>query len=418
MRVAHRLARVAGRSLLSPWHVVVPAGSLFAFGILHAVPATAQPRVVSAIGQQIGEAVSVGVDAGAAAVAYDDYSGARVATLTPSVRWESARAMVVANASLSQFETGHTSLQSGVAGSLLSPEFLNLRAEAYGTFSTTRYLQSLAATNVYGVGRLHAAGANGGAWVGAGGGFVSVNSGFPRSVTMLDAGLWARDEGVQYTVTVLPTRVGDWSYADITGAVRWEGPRSELAFSTGYRARPSDSIPGVQAWAEAWLTVWLGRRLAVVTGAGVFPFDAVQGLPGGRYASAGLRVVTRRARVGDPALRAELTEPYELRRLARSARGRVAIERFQVTTHPDGTRELRLRIPGARHVELMADFTEWNPVALSPVPASEDWCIVVPIGPGMHRVNVRVDDHEWEVPIGLTSVRDEYGGAVGLLVVR
>ena len=419
MRVAHRLAwATAVRPPRTPRHVRVPAVALLALGVLGATRATAQARTVGAIGQQIGETVSVGVDAGAAAVAYDDYSGARVATLTPSVRWETARAMVVANASISQFETGHTSIQSGVAGSLLSPEFWNLRGEAYGTFSSTRYLQSLAATNVYGVGRLHAASANGGAWLGAGGGFVSVNSSFPRTIALLDAGLWARDDGMQYTLTVLPTRVGTWSYTDVTGAVRWEGPHGEFAFSSGYRAHPTDSVPGVQAWAEAWLTVWLGRRLAVVTGAGLFPFDAVQGLPGGRYASAGLRVVTRRPRVGDPALRAELTEPYELRKLARAARGRLAVERFQVVDHPDGTRELRLRIAGASRVELMADFTDWTPIALSRVPASEDWSITVPIGPGVHRVNVRVDDREWEVPQGLTAVQDEFGGAVGILVVR
>ena len=381
-------------------------------------PTRGVAQTVSAIGQQIGQTVSLGLDAGASQVTYDDYGTSHVASVTPSVRWETARTMVVANASLSQFESGHTSLQSGVSGSLLSPEFWSLRAEAYGTFSNTRYLSSLAATNVYGVGRLHFVGTGIGAWVGAGGGFVSQNSGFPHSVTQLDAGLWARDEGVQYTLTVLPTRVGPVGYTDVTGSVRWEGARGELSLTTGYRAHPSDSVPGVQAWAEAWLTVWLGRRLAVVTGAGMFPYDAVQGLPGGRYASAGLRVVTRRPPVSDPALRAELTEPYELRRLERAARGRVAIERFQVRDRPDGTRELHLRVSGASRVELMADFTDWSPVPLTRGTAADEWEVAVVIGRGVHRVNVRIDDREWEVPDGLTAVRDDFGGSVGILVVR
>ncbi|HEY0779682.1 MAG TPA: glycogen-binding domain-containing protein [Gemmatirosa sp.] len=414
MRVAHPAAWPITRLLT---HATASA-ALLAVAAVSARPIPAQMHTVSAIGQQIGQTVSLGLDAGASQVSYDDYETSRVASVTPSVRWETARTMVVANASLSQFESGHTSLQSGVAGSLLSPEFLNMRAEAYGTFSNTRYLSSLAATNVYGVGRLHFVGTGIGAWVGAGGGFVSQNSGLPRSVAQLDGGLWARDDGVQYTLTVLPTRVGPWNYTDVTGAVRWEGTHGELSVTTGYRAHPSDSVPGLQAWAEAWLTVWLGRRVAFVTGAGMFPFDAVQGLPGGRYASAGLRLVTRRPPVSDPALRAELTEPYELRRLERAARGRVAIERFQVRDNADGSRELHLRVAGAKHVELMADFTDWAPVPLARTSTADEWATTVVIGRGVHRVNVRVDDREWEVPDGLTAVRDEFGGAVGILVVR
>lgn len=418
MRVAHPVAGATCRTVSHLLTVARSALPLLASGLLRPTSAVAQARAVGALGEQIGQTVSVGVDAGAAAVTYDDYGSSRVATVTPSVRWETARTMVVANASLSQFESGHTSIQTGVAGSVLTPEFWNVRGEVYGAFSSTRYRQSLAATDVYGVGRLHAAGPSGGVWVGAGGGFVAQNSGLPKAITQLDGGVWARDEGVLYTVTVLPTRVGAARYADITGALRWEGARGEFAVSTGYRARPSDSLPGVQAWGEAWLTVWLGRRLAVVTGAGVFPFDVVQGLPGGRYASAGVRLVTRRASVGDPVLRAELTEPYELRRLARAGRGRLAAEQFQVSDNPDGTRVVRLRVPGAHHVELMADFTDWTPVSLTRTPNSGEWSAALVIGPGVHRVNVRVDDREWEVPEGLTSVRDEFGGAVGIFVVR
>lgn len=418
MRLAHPLARVAGQTLLCSASLPLRFAAFACCGLLCPATGAAQAGVVSAIGAQISQTVSVGLDADAAAVSYDDYSKSRVATLTPSVRWETARSLVVANASLSQFESGHSSIQTGVAGSVLTPELLNVRGEFYGTFSSTRYRQSLAATNVYGVGRLHMAGTAGGGWVGAGGGFVAQNSGLPQVVTQLDGGLWARDEGVLYTFTVLPTRVGTEHYADITGAVRWESARGELSVSTGYRARPSDSLPGVQAWGEAWLTVWLGRRVAVVTGAGVFPFDAVQGLPGGRYASAGLRIVTRRPSTADPAVRAELTEPYELRRLTRATRDGLAADRFRVSDNGDGTHVLRLRIPSAHQVELMADFTDWTPVTLTPGPKAGEWSIALAIGPGVHRVNVRVDDREWEPPAGLPGVRDEFGGSVGILVVR
>lgn len=397
---------------------VVAGGLLLAAGALGPRAGAAQGRAIGALGQQIGQTVSAGVDAGAAAIVYDDYGASRVESLTPSVRWETARSMVLANASLSQFESGRTSLQTGVSGSFLSPEFLKVRGEVYGAFSSTRYMQSLAATSVYGVGRLHAAGSTGGVWVGAGGGFVSRGSRLPDAITQADAGVWARDDAVLYTIGVLPTHVGSTRFADVTAAARWEGTRAEVALSTGYRARPTDDIPGVQAWGEAWLTVWFGRRAAVVAGAGVFPFDVVQGLPGGRYASAGLRLVTRRPSVGDPALRAELTEAYELQRLSRSARGRLAVERFQVADNADGTRVLRLRVPGARRVELMADFTDWAPMPLRQGAGAGDWSMIAVIGPGVHRVNVRVDDGEWTVPEGLVAVRDDFGGAAGIFVVR
>lgn len=419
MRFAHSALGHVSRSLT---HGLLVAGGVvipLLVGIMRPTAAAAQARTEQTAAPRAGTAVSVGVDAGAAAVSYDDYDGpARVATVTPSVRWETTRSMVVANASISQFQSGNTSLQSGVMASLLTPEFWKLRGEVYGTVSATRYRQSLAATNVYGVGRLHATAPNGGVWVGAGGGFVAQNSGLPQAIGQLDAGVWARDENVLYTISTLPTHVGTYRYADINASMRWETSRTELALSSGYRARASDSTPGVQIWGEAWLTVWLARRLAVVTGAGVFPFDAVQGLPGGRYVSAGLRVVTRRGLASEPAVRAELTESYEFRRLARTAHNNGSAARFQVSNLSDGTRMLRLHVPGAHRVELMADFTDWSPVPLARGTATGEWCVAVVIGPGVHRVNVRVDEGEWQVPEGLTAVRDDFGGAVGILVVR
>jgi hypothetical protein len=159
-----------------------------------------------------------------------------------------------------------------------------------------------------------------------------------------------------------------------------------------------------------------------VGGAGLFPFDPVQGLPGGRYVTAALRLATRRPIVNDPSLRAELLLPYEVRRL-RSARA----EQFVVEERDGGARVLRVLVPGARRVELMGDFTDWTPVALAPLDrraagrgrdGDDVWLAELVIAPGVHRVNVRVDGGPWRPPPGLSVVRDEFGGEVGLLVVR
>jgi hypothetical protein len=66
---------------------------------------------------------------------------------------------------------------------------------------------------------------------------------------------------------------------------------------------------------------------------------------------------------------------------------------------------------------MMADFTDWLAVPLEPTSADQ-WQLVLAVSPGVHRVNLRVDGAEWTVPPGLTAVKDEFGGAVGLLVVQ
>jgi len=48
----------------------------------------------------------------------------------------------------------------------------------------------------------------------------------------------------------------------------------------------------------------------------------------------------------------------------------------------------------------------------------DEWRMAIAIAPGVHRVNLRVNDGPWSVPPGLTPVRDDFGGEVGLLVVR
>jgi hypothetical protein len=307
--------------------------------------------------------VSASVDAGAAAVTYDEFLSSGVASVTPTLRVESARALVVARGSYSRFQSGNRSLQTSLTGSLVSPELFGVRAEAFGTASVTRFARELAATNLFGAGRLHAASGAGGAWAGAGLGLVSQRTRLPENVGQLDFGAWAREGPLTFTLTVQPTRVGAVSYADATAGARWQGALGELAVSSGYRARAAAALPGVRAWGEGWLTVWFGARVAVVGGVGLFPYDPVQGLPGGRYVSAAVRVSSRRPVVNDPALRAELLLPYEVRRL-RAARA----EQFVVEERDDGSRELRVLVPGAGRVELMGDFTDWTPVGLVRLP--------------------------------------------------
>jgi hypothetical protein len=78
-------------------------------------------------------------------------------------------------------------------------------------------------------------------------------------------------------------------------------------------------------------------------------------------------------------------------------------------------RELRVRAPGARTVEVMGDFTGWEPVAL--VPSGD--LFVGPAAPtaGTHRLVVRIDGGPWRPAANTPAVADDFGGRVGLLVV-
>jgi hypothetical protein len=384
-------------------------------------PAAEEPRPT--LPQRLGRQVSASLDAGAAAVTYDEWLDSRVASLTPTVRMENARALLVARGSFSRFESGSRSVQTSLAGSVVSPELFRVRGELFGTAAVTRFARELAATNLYGAARAHLASTTAGVWGGAGLGFVSQRTRLPDEVAQLDFGAWAREGAVTYTLTVQPTRVGEVRYADAAANARWQGARGELSLTSGYRARASTELRGVRAWVEGWGSVWLGPRVAVVGGAGVFPFDQVQGLPGGRYVSAAVRLASRRPAVSDPALRAELLLPYEVRRL-RAARA----DHFVVEERDAGSRVLRLLVPGATRVEIMGDFTDWTPVALvhrarkgagrDRRDAADAWEVELVVAPGVHRVNVRVDGGPWRPPTGLSVVRDEFGGEVGLLVVR
>jgi hypothetical protein len=64
----------------------------------------------------------------------------------------------------------------------------------------------------------------------------------------------------------------------------------------------------------------------------------------------------------------------------------------------------------------MGDFTDWEPRALNRL-GRDLWEITLPIMPGIHQVNVRLDKGKWRPPPGMPSMRDGFNGDVGILVV-
>jgi 1,4-alpha-glucan branching enzyme len=89
---------------------------------------------------------------------------------------------------------------------------------------------------------------------------------------------------------------------------------------------------------------------------------------------------------------------------------------FRVQPGAGRQQVFEVRAPTARRVELIGDFTQWQAVSLT---RSQDgtWSVTLTLDPGLHRLNLRVDDAPWGVPPGVPAVADDFGGLVGVLEI-
>ena len=79
--------------------------------------------------------------------------------------------------------------------------------------------------------------------------------------------------------------------------------------------------------------------------------------------------------------------------------------------------EITIRAPTAAKVEMMGSFTDWEPVALASDGVG-NWSVRWNLRSGVHRINVRLDDGEWIAPARTTAMPDDFGGTVGVFVIR
>jgi hypothetical protein len=87
-----------------------------------------------------------------------------------------------------------------------------------------------------------------------------------------------------------------------------------------------------------------------------------------------------------------------------------------VASSGGATRLIRVRVSGARAVELAGDFTDWLPLPMTAV-GSDSWELALPLPQGLRRLAIRVDGGPWLAPAGTRRAFDEFGGEVGLLIV-
>jgi hypothetical protein len=359
------------------------------------------------------------LDAGAASVAWDEYLRSSAATLTPAGRLDWARGSLTARGAVSQFQGGNRSWQGALAGTVLVPLRQGVVAELGASGSSTYYdgavegpAGSDRAGSLLGEARVHASRPRAGMWLGVTAG--AATDGFDRTgLWQGELAGWGQVADLTMRGAVRPTQVGALSFVDAEGALRWWWrTRLELAATLG--ARGGSTGGGARVWQELVASWWLAPRLAVVAGAGRFPTDLLNGVPGARYAALSVRVASRplaRLEAAARPARAALPGAAPLALLRALPAGDMVV-RITAT----GETLVRLRAPEATTVEIMGDFTDWEPVALVRSPDGM-WERAFALTPGTYRFNVRRDGGAWEVPTGVTALPDDLGGEAGLLVV-
>jgi hypothetical protein len=181
-------------------------------------------------------------------------------------------------------------------------------------------------------------------------------------------------------------------YQEGTLEARLEGDAVSLELSAGVRRDP-DAASVYEPVLSVTAAFWQSDSHAWTLSVARQPPDWVRGADAAQWVGLGMRFLERRPAV----VRAERIRPV-------------------LDVQEDaGQRRVRVLAPGARTVELMADFTDWAPVTL--VAARDAFEGSFTLAAGTHRVVVRIDGGAWRPAANTPAVDDDLGGRVGLLVV-
>lgn len=348
------------------------------------------------------------LDLGAARIRYADSLYASVVSVTPTTRVAWQRASAAVAGTYARFGEGGWSINGDADLSVFSPPLGTVLGELAAAGGGSAQDGDSRTGRILAVGRAHAMGRVGGLWAGAGVGRTYDGQEW-RGIRLLDGGAWVQVRSFTGLATVEPSIMDDTiRYTDTNVAVRWEGERFEVGASGGMRTgRRLPALGGTaKTWGSASVAIRATNLVAVVASGGSYPVDLTQGFPGGRYASLAIR------------LQAPGWAERAAARSGSGARGADTgpVHTFAVEREAGDEATIVARAPTAEQVEISGDFTGWRPMPLRP-DGNGQWRITLAIVPGTHQVNVRVNGGPWLVPPGLTSLRDEFGGAVGLLVV-
>ncbi|HEY3012696.1 MAG TPA: glycogen-binding domain-containing protein [Gemmatimonadales bacterium] len=362
--------------------------------------------------------LAAAIEGSGARVRYEGGDGISVFVLRPMLEWYAPSLSVAADGGLAQFAGGGWTLQGSTAASGFTPLFSHLRGELALEGAGSTHQDGTTAGEVLGHSRVYWNGSQGGAWLG--GALGQAWNGIEwQADRRAEAGVWIRQADVTITAAATPTWLaGDLKFVDAGLTASMVRDRLELSAFGGIRNWSQPAGVAGSTWGGGSAAFWFLPNLALVAAGGSYPTDYAQGLPAGSYISLGLRVASRR-------LRRDTPTPLEPR-LPVTARVRPTgveaglasptVSGFRVQPGAGRQQVFEVRAPTARRVELIGDFTQWQAVSLT---RSQDgtWSVTLTLDPGLHRLNLRVDDAPWGVPPGVPAVADDFGGLVGVLEI-
>jgi hypothetical protein len=354
------------------------------------------------------------LELGGVALRYADSLSTAAATITPRLTADWSSSSLEALGTYSQFTTGGSAAQGILSASRFVPVSLGILGELSGFVGGSTHSDGTRTGEFIANARLHLPRGGNEIFVGIGAGRTWDQIAW-RNVLLGEAGLSVTSGPTSTLFTITPTRVNDSiEYADTQASLSRSGERLDVGVLVGFRL--GDQITTLSAntksWVSASATYWVAPRIAVVAGIGNYPIDLTEGFPGGRFASLAVRIAghDRRSEV-------KTGSNDEMRAPVASVGGTPPVTEFVAKRAGGDTVTLRVAVQGAQVVELNADFTSWDPMKL--VPAGPGlWSVTLPLKKGQYQLNVRVNGGQWIVPPGLLSISDEFGGAVGLLVIE
>jgi hypothetical protein len=191
-------------------------------------------------------------------------------------------------------------------------------------------------------------------------------------------------------------------FSDLEASMRWEVGPIEVTGQLGHRFGDSyDVTPDSRRWSSASATMWLSDRVAVIAGGGRQPALPLRGLPARSFGMAGLELAY---------------SPISKSAVPVSLPHAVLVRSFETHAASNGMQKIVIHVGGVEAVDVMGDFSDWSPLALTRR-GRDLWELALPLSPGVHSINVRVDGGPWTPPPGIPTMRDGYNGEVGLVVV-
>jgi hypothetical protein len=344
------------------------------------------------------------LDIGSSSVRYADSVDVTAVTMSP------AFTAIFANVSLGGFGTlsqasGASTYSGTVHGALSSSGGRRASVELGGSTGGSAHSDGARTGQMMGTGRAYLNASRGGAWAGAGLG-GTWDGVVWRDLVQGSLGGWLSGTAGSAVASLAPTVVDDTiAYSDALLTLQRPNGRLELSATLGTRiGEPVPSLLTDRVWGSVSATAWIRPSVGIVISGGTYPIDFTQGYPGGRFVSVALRFAAERRSGGMPL--APLVSPTS-----------TEVRAFELAPGTAGAQRIRVHAPDARSVEISGDFTNWAPVALTPA-GNGWWSASPPMSAGTHEITVRVNGGAWTVPPGLAAIRDEFGGSVGLLVVR